>query len=239
MNRPGPAGQPTNRTPIFVIVGVLAVAVVLAVVALLVSGGDDGDVATDGATTTVADGGTGTTAEPAPDGPVEETAEPVSVSGDPLPSYEAGGTVAEDPAVGLPFPELEGTGIDGRPLRIGPGGGPMAVVFLAHWCPACQAEVPVLVDVIDDGAVPDGVEVIGVATDIDERRPNWPPSEWLEGEGWQQPTLLDLDSGAATAVGLTSFPYFVLVSEDGTVAARAAGQLTPEALAQLFALIEP
>ena len=33
-------------------------------------------------------------------------------------------------------------GFDGAPLTIAPTGKPMLVVFLAHWCPHCNAEIP-------------------------------------------------------------------------------------------------
>ena len=36
-------------------------------------------------------------------------------------------------------------------------------MFLAHWCPHCQAEVPRLVELAEQGAF-DGVDVTAVAT---------------------------------------------------------------------------
>jgi thiol-disulfide isomerase/thioredoxin len=102
----------------------------------------------------------------------------------------------------------------------------MAIVVLAHWCPHCQAELPKIVQFIDQGRVPDGVSVVGLSTGIDPVRPNFPPSVWFEREGWQQPTLID-DAGsrALDALGLSSFPGFVFVDAQGMVVRRLTGEI--------------
>jgi thiol-disulfide isomerase/thioredoxin len=135
--------------------------------------------------------------------------------------------------VGQAVPSLSGTGLDGEPMRIGPDQGAAMIVILAHWCPHCQAEVPELVDLIDSGQVPDGVSVVGLSTAIDELRPNYPPSAWLEREGWQQPTLIDdAASDGLRALGLAAFPGFVLVDEQGRVAQRTTGPVDQQVLVQ-------
>jgi thiol-disulfide isomerase/thioredoxin len=124
---------------------------------------------------------------------------------------------------------------DGTPVEIAPDGTAKLVVFLAHWCPHCQAEVPRLVDWMAGGGVPEGVEVVAVATATSPSRDNYPPSAWLEREGWPSPVLVDSATyDAATAYGLPSFPYFVALDADGNVTARASGELTT---AQLDALV--
>ena len=75
--------------------------------------------------------------------PVDETigyGDP-TVTGDPLPVYAAG---QEDVSVGLTAPTVEGADWEGNPVTIEPDGTPKILVFLAHWCPHCQAEVPVI-----------------------------------------------------------------------------------------------
>ena len=73
--------------------------------------------------------------------------------------------------------------------------------------------------------------MIAVATGTDPKRPNVPPSAWLEEEGWSQPVLADGDAyEVGTAYGLTSFPFWVFVDADGTVVARDSGELSPEQL---------
>lgn len=148
-------------------------------------------------------------------------------SGDTLPPFQQG----LDSAVGQAAPELSGTTLDGEPMTIDPDDGtPKAIVFLAHWCPHCQREVPVVTQWVEDGGLPDGVELVGVATGIDRNRPNFPPQEWLEREDWPATTLVDGNNSAAEAYGLTTYPYWVLVDGDGNVVQRWSGETTPAQL---------
>ena len=92
--------------------------------------------------------------------------------------------------------------------------------------PHCQRELPMLVDMIDSGEVPEGLSVVGLSTAIDELRGNYPPSAWFEREGWQQPTLIDdANSDGLHALGLPSFPGFVFVDAQGQVTQRLRGEV--------------
>jgi thiol-disulfide isomerase/thioredoxin len=192
---------PTSRSRSLVpIIGVVVVLVVAVAIALAVSG-DDGD-SDDGGTMLATAG--------------------ITVRGTPLPPRPQGG---EDPAVGAEAPTLEGVAPDGTPTAVEPDGEPTLVAFLAHWCPACQEELPHLVELAGDGSL-DGVRTVLVLTGTDSARPNHPPGRWLQREGWQGESLLD-DQGspAADAYGLTSYPYLVLLDGDGQVTARSSGVL--------------
>ena len=116
-------------------------------------------------------------------------------------------------------------------------GKPKLIVFLAHWCPHCQREVPVVQAWIDANGMPAGVELISVVTAIDPNRPNYPPDAWLASEHWQVPVIVDATGQVATSYGLTAFPYWVAVGADGTVAQRLTGELTPEQLDALVTLV--
>ena len=62
------------------------------------------------------------------------------------------------------IPTLTGQSLfDGSDMTIAPTGKPQAIVFLAHWCPHCQAEVPRIVALAKAGKL-DGIDVVGVAT---------------------------------------------------------------------------
>jgi thiol-disulfide isomerase/thioredoxin len=163
---------------------------------------------------------------------IEETAPAVEVTGDALPRFE--GTA--DAAIGLPFPTMSGSDLAGESMTIGGSGRPTLVMFVAHWCPHCQREVPVVQDWVDAGNLPDGVDLVTVSTSIDPSKPNYPPSTWLAEEGWTAPTLVDPDSSAATAAGLSSYPFFVVVNGGGDVVARTTGELTTDQLDQLVTL---
>jgi thiol-disulfide isomerase/thioredoxin len=167
----------------------------------------------------------------------EPAADPVQVTGAALPAMTAGGA---DPAVGMELPTLTGVGLDGEPMTIGPDDGAVAIVVLAHWCPHCQAEVPRLVDWLAANEVPEGVRVVALSTAIDPARPNYPPSAWLEREGWSQPTLTDDGSSTALrALGVSNFPGVVSVAADGTVQRRLTGELEDDAFGALLDEIAP
>ena len=159
---------------------------------------------------------------------------PVQISGDPL--GPIGESPEADPAFGQPVPGLSGTAIDGSPLAWTPGERPAAIVFLAHWCPACQAEVVELTDWLAAGnTLPEGVDLLSVVTLVDSDRDKYPPSKWLADEGWPFPVLVDSsDNEIAAAFGQAGTPFWAFVFGDGTLALRGSGRIPPEGLAQLF-----
>jgi thiol-disulfide isomerase/thioredoxin len=135
------------------------------------------------------------------------------------------------------MPTLHGVTFDGTSVAIEPTGTPQVVVFLAHWCPHCQAEVPRLVDLAGDGAF-EGIDVTAVATGTSDLRDNYPPSAWLERENWSFPVLADDDrSSAAAAYGLPSYPFFVFIDAEGNIAGRATGEISGENLEQILAAL--
>ena len=88
-----------------------------------------------------------------------------TVSGENLPTWEGNVSVVDaEPAFGLVAPEITGVDFDDSTVSISHDGTPKAIVFLAHWCDHCQAEVPRVQDWLDaTGGVP-GVEVMSVTT---------------------------------------------------------------------------
>jgi thiol-disulfide isomerase/thioredoxin len=202
-------------------IGGLVLVVLLGIVAVLVAAGGDDEVDEDVASRQTAPvevtTGSGTT--------VEAPADAL------LPTFEEG---AADEAVGRTIPTVTGRTFDGEELTIGPDGTAKVIVFVAHWCPHCQREVPVIVDHLADAPMPDDVELVTVSTAVAPDRGNYPPEAWLEEEGWTAPVLADSEDGAAaTAFGLKTFPYFVAVDADGEVVQRASGELPPEVFDQL------
>lgn len=215
-----PAQPPAKRGfPVWpVAIGlVVLLGIVVIVLAVAAGSGDDTGSGTDSGT------------------PVEESAGPVEVTGEALPRFES---TEDDPALGLTFPTLAGTGLDGEPLTIAGGERPTLVMFVAHWCPHCQREVPVVQDWVDAGNLPDDVALATVSTSIDPSRPNYPSSAWLADEGWTAPTLIDPDNTAAASAGLSAYPYFVALDADGKVMARTSGELTTDQLDQMVQLAQ-
>jgi thiol-disulfide isomerase/thioredoxin len=205
----------------------IAVVVVVAVVAAVVIAGSGSDDSAEGGAASPSGG----TVVPAGD---SEFGGPVEVSGADLTySREMVGTT-DDPAIGETLPTITGTQFDGSPITIAPG-TPMVVLGVAHWCPHCQAEVPRIQEWLDENGMPSDVELVSIATDNDLSRGNGPAGKWLRGEGWSVPTLQDdEDKTAGTAIGLSSFPFFVVVDAEGEVVLRAAGELTMPQFEQLL-----
>jgi hypothetical protein len=199
-----------NNSRVWVFGGLAVVVVIAVVVALVAGGGDD-------------DGGGESTA-------AQETAG-VSVDGARLPEFPGNGEV--DEAVGEPLPTLTGEDFDARAVTVAPDGSPQVVMVLIHSCPHCQAEVPRVVALADEGVF-DGVTVTAVPTNTSEQAPNYPPSSWLEREKWPFPVLLDDANGiAAGTLGTTGVPFFVFVDADGNVAGRATGEIDSADLTQI------
>jgi len=155
-----------------------------------------------------------------------------TISGSGLPAMEPGVSVVEsDAANGLVAPAVTGEDFDGGTVAIEHDGTPKAILFLAHWCDHCRAEVPKVQAWLDSGGGVEGVEMISVTTYASSGRPNWPPSSWLEGEGWTQSNIRDdQDSSIMTAYGGNSVPYWVFLNGDGTVALRFAGSVDIQTL---------
>lgn len=169
---------------------------------------------------------------------------PVDVLGDPLAPLVSD---TDDPSLGQQAPVLVGLDLDGRPIRIDPAAdGPTMLVFVAHWCPVCNDEIPTLNQMRADGQLPDDLDVVAVSTAARPDRPNWPPVEWLRDDmDWRYPAMLDgIDMEretfvAADAYGVTAFPFIVLVNADGTVADRWSGRREPDEILARIAALDP
>ena len=160
---------------------------------------------------------------------------PVTAAGS-LPPASSGGPA--DPAVGAALPTIRGQSFDGTPMVIGPDGRPKVIVVVAHWCPHCQREMPLLTEYLRVNPAPAGVDLVVVATDTASSRPNYPPSTWLAAMGWPTPVLADDTQGdAGQALGATGFPSFVAVNAKGMVVSRSSGEIPTSAFGALLASV--
>lgn len=176
----------------------------------------------------------------APDLPEEflEGTGRVAVVGEPLPAAPDEG---DDPAIGMTAPLLVGQTFDGDWVTVDATvDGPTWMVFLAHWCPHCNDEIPVINQLRDEGRIPEGVNVVGVSTAFSPDRPNWPPGEWLDDLDWTFTAIPDgIDTEretyiAASDFGIGGFPYSILIDGDGTVTARWSGERPIDELESLL-----
>lgn len=144
------------------------------------------------------------------------------VTGDFLAPLQSGAT--SDPEAGSPVPTVVGADFDGNPVTIENNGKAKMIIFLAHWCPNCQDEVPEVTDWLEQNSLPDSVEIISVATSINRARDNFPPSNWLEREDWPVPVVLDsAGSEVGVAYGVGAFPLWAMVDSQGNLIARLTG----------------
>jgi len=204
------AGQKSSGAKTGLIVGIVGAVVVALLVAVVVFGTND---ITDTS---------------------HETAD-VTLDGVSLPQMPPE-TAQDTTANGLTPPVLTGTDFEGNTVSISNDGRAKAVLFLAHWCSNCQEEVPRVQGWLDGGGGVEGVDLYSVTTAVRSTSGNYPPSAWLEREGWTVPVIRDdAQSSAHRAFGGGGFPYWVFLNSDGTVVLRAAGQLQTE---QLVGILE-
>jgi thiol-disulfide isomerase/thioredoxin len=178
----------------------------------------------DSTATTSSSTPTGSTAPGLPD------SQPVKVTGKVLDQFDS--AKSPDPAVGKVAPILDGKDFQGNQMLIdATKKGPIMLVFLAHWCPHCNREVPRLNTWKHSGQVPAELNVIGVTTAVSKSSPNYPPAQWISDKGWEWPVLADQSTGdgtagiAAEAMGASGWPYFVIIGKDGKVKVRVSGEV--------------
>jgi len=152
----------------------------------------------------------------------------ITMEGDPLPVLA---DPVNDVATGLTAPSVSGADWEDNAYSIGPDGTPKLLVFLAHWCPHCQAEVPVIQQWLDDGGLPEGVDIYGLTVATDRLRPNWPPQDWLVQAGWTPPVIMDDEIGtAAVAFGMAGTPMYVVLDGENNVLQRVSGEIGVDGL---------
>jgi thiol-disulfide isomerase/thioredoxin len=212
-----------NRT-VIIVVGVVVLVLGLAGAAVLLAGGDDessGGVLAPGETTA-----------PTYGDDVQEN-RPVEVTGAAIPSLDS--VAADDIAVGTPVPVVTGATFDGNAVTIGGAtDGPTMYVFLAHWCPHCNDEIPELIELKNRDGLPADMNVVAVSTAVDNSAPNYPPSEWMVEKRWpsEWPVMADsVESTSFVVNGGSGFPYLMIVDADGNLLARDSGTKSAEELA--------
>lgn len=193
----------------------LAAASIAALLALSACGSSDGAATQDPVTDASTDAD-------APTSETSETSPSLVVDGAALPSLDDS---AVDPAVGTAAPVVNGQSFDGTEVVIGgTTEGPTMLVFLAHWCPHCNDEIPELLALDGAGDLPADLDVVGISTAVDADGDNYPPSEWIVDKDWNWPVLADTaTSEAFQTYGGSGFPYTVMLDANGDVLARKSG----------------
>lgn len=158
----------------------------------------------------------------------------VTVSGDLLPELPREG---DDPALNTAAPALSGYDFRGNPIAVNTPEDTRntLLVFLAHWCPHCNDEVPKLIEWREQGLIPDNLRVVGIATGSRNDAPNWPPSDWFEEKKWPFEVMADSEKQtAALAYGLSAYPFMAVLDADGNLRTRFSGVVEPTALTEII-----
>ncbi len=196
---------------------ILGVAIFLAAIIAIGTSGSSKNSDNKGTTTTVAGG------------IAAGEYQPVVAMGTALPVLGDSNTnPMQDAAYGKTPPSLEGFTFAGAPVSVIPGADNQAVmvVFLAHWCPHCNREVPRLIEWRNQGLIPEGLRVIGITTSSRNDQANWPPSDWIEEMHWPFEVMADSEAAdAANAYGVDGFPFITILNGSGKVVGRHSGEL--------------
>jgi len=113
---------------------------------------------------------------------------------------------------------------------------PTIFLFVAHWCPYCQNEIPIVKNwVQNEQLFEHGINIVLVVTNTNPDKSNYPPDLWLNREEWEYPVIYDDNfSTLGKYFGVPAFPYWVFTEPDGTIAFRYAGSLSEEQLLDII-----
>ena len=155
-----------------------------------------------------------------------ETGTVETLSGSHLPVF-----TIPDSAVGTSLASFRAQTNLGDTIQFEADGTARIFGFFAHWCPHCQAELPMITEWLGQDPLPDGVEFVGVSIAVNEAADNYPPSDWFEREQFPGPVIVDDASASLQSIfGVSGYPFWVAVDGSGVVQERAVGPITENQL---------
>ncbi len=130
-----------------------------------------------------------------------------------------GPSMAHGVQLAQPAPELAGTDVAGRPVRLSALRGQVVLVnFWATWCPPCVEEMPDLVRLADQFAS-QGVVVLGASADVGDAER---VAAFVRAHHITYPVLLATQD-QVDAYGVTVLPTTFLIDQQGIVRHRYLG----------------
>ena len=132
-------------------------------------------------------------------------------------------------------PELNLTGLSGKPLKLADYRGQVVLVdFWATWCGPCRMEVPHLIELQQEYG-PRGFQIIGVAVSDNEANVRL----FTETKGINYLTAMGTDEVVEAYGGFTAIPTAFLIAPDGTIAARYTGYQDKQVLVEAIEKLLP
>jgi thiol-disulfide isomerase/thioredoxin len=139
--------------------------------------------------------------------------------------YVAGDNVSEIVKDRKPAPAVQGTTLDGTPLKLADYAGKIVVVnFWASWCAPCRAEAPTMQKIAEESKA-SGVQFVGV--DIKDGKDN--AQAFLRTYKITYPSLYDQAGQVALAfrdIPPNAVPSTLIIDRKGQIAARAIGSVS-------------
>lgn len=205
-----PASGPDKKQIAFIVGGVVALLALVAVIIVAFSGNDD-----------------------RVPGAMEQ--QPVTVTGSPLPSYRDQSSQQPNEAIGSVAPELRGRTFTGEEVKLEKDGRAKIVMIVSHSCVYCREELPRVAKWIKQNSAtyPD-VQFQAISTGASPSAVNYPPSSWFKREKWELPVLVDNRlNEAASAYGLSAYPYTAVLDANFTVLERREGATPNDAFEEM------
>lgn len=136
---------------------------------------------------------------------------------------------------GAPVPSIEGTTLDGQPLRLADlRGRPVIVNFWGPSCIPCRDEFPLLRAKLEEHEA-DGLAIVGVLMDD----PPEPAREFVADQGATWPTVVDPDEAIVRDWQVAARPQTYFVDGDGILRSIQIGEVVEEDFERQYALIAP
>jgi cytochrome c biogenesis protein CcmG, thiol:disulfide interchange protein DsbE len=153
------------------------------------------------------------------------------------PEGEGAAQLAQSPRVPLvepsarrPAPDIQATGVDGTPWRLGDRKGKVVIVdFWATWCGPCRRTIPHLIDLQKEHGGR-GLEILGISLD---RGGVALVSPFIQQTGINYPIIVDGEGKWANQFGgVEGIPTFFLIDRSGRIAGQMIGALPKESIVQ-------
>lgn len=142
----------------------------------------------------------------------------------------------QSPLIDRLAPPTEGTTIDGGSVSVADQRGRWVVLnFFARWCVPCREEHPQLLAF--DAAHREVGDAVLISVTFDDTADS--AREWFAANGGDWPVIDDPENRIGVAYGVAQVPETFVISPDGIVVKRFAGEITRAVLEEFISTYRP